>query len=73
MIKLLPNIGNFVIHQATQEWGKVIGYGHQLIEGVYHSTLKVQILSFPTRESFLTKEDIVSQWAELSQASAKSD
>lgn len=73
MIKQLPNIGDFVIHQPTQDWGKVIGYGHQLIEEVYHSTLKVQILSLSMKECFLTREDIVSQWADLSQFDEKTD
>lgn len=37
------NIGDSVRHQLTGQIGQVFGYGHEMVEGVYHATLKVQL------------------------------
>jgi hypothetical protein len=34
-------IGEFVLHEKTGHTGIVIGYGHQILGGVYETTLKV--------------------------------
>jgi hypothetical protein len=36
------NIGDYVRHQITGQIGQVIGYGHQILNGVYLTTLKVR-------------------------------
>lgn len=37
------NIGDYVRHQLTGQIGQVLGYGHEMVENVYHSTLKVRL------------------------------
>ncbi len=37
------NIGDYALHQITGQIGQVFGYGHQVIDGVYITTLKVRV------------------------------
>ena len=38
----MQNIGDFVIHRKTRRIGKVVGYGHQIVDAVYQPTLIVR-------------------------------
>ena len=62
----MQNIGDFVIHQETGLFGKVVGYGHQIVDAIYQPTLKVKVAGGSkdlSRERFA--EDISSAWQQL--------
>lgn len=40
----MQNIGDVVIHQKTRRIGKVVGYGHQIVDAVYQPTLIVRTI-----------------------------
>ncbi len=52
-----------VINEKTGQLGKVIGYGHEIINNVYTVTLKVLIVESvnPLNKLFVV-EDIISAW-----------
>ena len=57
------NIGDYAQHQITGQIGEVIGYGHQILHGVYLTTLKVQannLQGVDNYEKFI--EDVYSAW-----------
>lgn len=55
-------IGDFVSHQKGEHVGKVVGYGHQIIDGVYLPTLIVRLVEATalTQRGFI--EDLSSAW-----------
>lgn len=53
-------LNDYAQHQASGRIGKVIGFGHQMLDSVYLSTLKVRITEGSTGGSFL--EDVSSAW-----------
>lgn len=57
------SIGDYVLNQETGYLGKVVGYGHQIIDNVYTTTLKVLVDSAENsvKKGFLA-EDIYSAW-----------
>lgn len=59
------NVEDYAVHLVTGCIGKVIGYGHQMIDGAYLPTLKVRVTqgTETTVGSFV--EDIHSAWQEL--------
>jgi hypothetical protein len=61
------NIGDVVQHHETGQNGQVIGYGHQIVNGVYLSTLRVQILQ-PEIDRWQIKEDIYLAWTSVTAA-----
>ncbi|ARV60289.1 hypothetical protein BZZ01_18095 [Nostocales cyanobacterium HT-58-2] len=57
------NIGDYVQHQMTGQIGHVIGYGHQILQGVYLTTLKVRASNnqgIDNQSKFI--EDVYSEW-----------
>ncbi|MBW4568531.1 MAG: hypothetical protein KME31_11020 [Tolypothrix carrinoi HA7290-LM1] len=50
-----------VINQKTGQLGKVIGYGHQIINNVYTVTLKV-LVAEPAANKVLVVEDAIHAW-----------
>ncbi|QDL10197.1 hypothetical protein DP113_21840 [Brasilonema octagenarum UFV-E1] len=57
------NIGDYAQHQITGQIGQVIGYGHQILHGVYLTTLKVQannLQGVENQKKFI--EDVYSAW-----------
>lgn len=55
------NVGDYARHQSTGQTGQVVGYGHEIVDGVYLPTLKVQVVEAPGGErSFV--EDLASVW-----------
>ncbi len=55
-------IGDFVSHHKSEYVGKVFGYGHQIVDGVYLPTLIVRLVeaTAQARRGFI--EDLSSAW-----------
>jgi hypothetical protein len=63
------NIGDYVLNQKTGHLGKVIGYGHQILNDVYTTTLKVLVADAKnSRKKELVVEDVISEWTQGSPA-----
>lgn len=43
-------VGDCVQHQQSRCFGKVIGYGHQMLDGVFLPILKVRVFPVTTNE-----------------------
>ncbi len=58
-------IGDYALHQTTGNQGKVIAYGHQILDGVYLPTLRVEMVTdmATRRRTFL--EDVSQAWVLL--------
>lgn len=57
------NIGDYVFNQKTGCFGKVIGYGHQIVKNGYETTLKVLVVEDKTsNKQGLVEEDLYSTW-----------
>jgi hypothetical protein len=60
------HIGDYALHQKTGQIGKVFGYGHQLINGAYLTTLKVMIKKSQENGSYSRFiEDLHSTWIKV--------
>jgi hypothetical protein len=60
-------IDEFVKNQETGQLGKVIGYGHQIINNVYTVTLKVIVSETANSgKRVLVVEDEISAWSHCS-------
>lgn len=56
-------IGDNVLSQKTGHLGKVIGYGHEMVNGVYLPTIKVLIAEgLKLRRKAFVEEDLHSTW-----------
>ncbi|MEC4883993.1 MAG: hypothetical protein SAL70_22080 [Scytonema sp. PMC 1070.18] len=57
-------VGDIAIHQKTGELGTVIGYGHELVDNAYQTTLKVLISNQDDSDqtNSTVKEDLYSAW-----------
>lgn len=57
------SVGDCAIHQKTGESGVVIGYGHELVNNAYQTTLKVLVSNQnETNQTSSIKEDLYSEW-----------
>jgi hypothetical protein len=54
------NIGDRVQHKATGQIGTVIGYGHQIVNDFYLTTIIVRLLNPTETESIV--EDLYTDW-----------
>ena len=62
-------IGDYVFNQKTEHVRKVIGYGHQIHNGVYTPTLKVLVAqALNSRKKGFVEEDLHSMWAQWPEA-----
>jgi hypothetical protein len=62
-------IDEYVLNSQTGQLGKVIGYGHQIINNVYTVTLQVLITETANSQKRLfVLEDIISAWKPMSVA-----
>jgi hypothetical protein len=62
------NIGDYVFNQNTGHFGKVIGYGHQMLNSGYETTLKVLVVESETsNKRGFVQEDLYSAWVPRSQ------
>lgn len=61
------NIGEYVLNQKTGNIGKVIGYGHQILDSGYTTTLKVLVdRALASNRRGLVEEDLHSVWVKWS-------
>ena len=58
----MQNIGDFVIHRKTRRIGKVIGYGHQIVDAVYQPTLIVRNIKGMGLNRKKIVEDLTTAW-----------
>ncbi|MBD2460512.1 hypothetical protein H6G89_05585 [Oscillatoria sp. FACHB-1407] len=57
------NLDDYAVHQTTGYVGKVMGYGHQMLDGTYQPTLIVRLVKGAINQGgFL--EDIASAWVQ---------
>ena len=62
-------IGDYALHQKTGQIGQVFGYGHQLMDGIYLTTLKVRVSKNKgSRRYSRFMEDIHSRWVQAEAA-----
>lgn len=57
------DLGDCVVNLKTDNFGKVIGYGHKMSDNVYTTTLKVLVAQSETsgKRGFI-EEDLYSAW-----------
>ncbi|WNN89319.1 hypothetical protein [Gloeocapsopsis dulcis] len=55
-------IGDYVFNQNTGHIGKVIGYGYEIFNNVYTTTLKVLLTSDSNSDHKGVVEDLISNW-----------
>lgn len=57
------SIGEYVVSQKTGNLGKVIGYGHQMVDLAYMSTVKVLVdCAKDSCKRGFVEEDLASRW-----------
>ncbi len=56
------NVGDYVQNQRSKNLGKVIGYGHQILDSGFTKTLKVLVESSNSRQRGFVEEDLYSAW-----------
>ena len=61
-MKMMAKIGDVVLHKTTKQSGKVVGYGHQIVSGVYLPTLTVRVLEGTGINPGSFVEDLSSEW-----------
>lgn len=61
------NVGDYVLNQKTGNIGKVIGYGHQLLNEGYTTTLKVLVdYALTSSKRGIIEEDVYASWVRWS-------
>ncbi|WP_432812465.1 hypothetical protein [Pantanalinema sp. GBBB05] len=62
-MKIMFNVGEYVLNQNTGNIGKVIGYGHQILKEGYTTTLKVLVdQALTSGRRGIVEEDVYSSW-----------
>lgn len=62
------SIGDYVLNEHNQHLGKVIGYGHQILDSGYTTTLKVLVdHAEDSGRKGVVEEDLYSAWKLLSE------
>jgi hypothetical protein len=56
------NIGDYAQHQITGQIGQVIGYGHQMLNGVFLTTVTVRVTNPKEMGHSSFVEDVSSAW-----------
>lgn len=57
------SIGEYVLHKKTGRIGKVIGYGHEILNDVYTTTVQVLVdYAEATGKRRIVEEDLYSAW-----------
>lgn len=60
-VAIVFSLGEYVLHQKTGHIGKVVGYGHEILNDVYTTTLKVIVDSVgDSRKQGIVEEDLYS-------------
>jgi hypothetical protein len=63
--KLVFNLEDYARHQTSGCMGKVVGYGHKILDSVYLPTLKVQVVKDKELEQGAFLEDVSSAWVRV--------
>ncbi len=58
------SVGDSARNAKTGHFGKVVGYGHQMLNDVYQTTLKVLVVDAKGYVSRI-EEDLISAWEKL--------
>lgn len=61
------NQDDAVSHKMSGCVGKVVAYGHQIVDGTYQPTLRVRITDSLTTSQTMFVEDVVSLWERVEQ------
>lgn len=63
------NIGDYAHHRSSGNAGKVVAYGHQIVDGVYLPTLKVevQVVNESGKKTRIFIEDVFQEWMQVEQ------
>lgn len=56
------NLDDYVSHKLSGYLGKVVAYGHQMVDGAYVPTIRVRINSHLTTNQLMFVEDLVPLW-----------
>lgn len=57
------NVGDYVFNQKTGNLGKVIGYGHQMVNNAYISIVKLLVdCATDSRRREFIEEDLFTVW-----------
>lgn len=64
-------VEDYVLHQNTGKSGKVVGYGHQIVDGVYLPTLIVRIVDRNLNQQTGFFEDLSSKWTPLGELKSR--
>lgn len=60
---MMFNLGEYVLNQKTGNIGRVIGYGHQMLNEGYTTTLKVLVdQALDSGKRGVIEEDLYSAW-----------
>jgi hypothetical protein len=61
------NVGDYVLNPKTKHFGQVVGYGHQILNSGYETTLRVLVTESETcHKRALVEEDLYSVWVQWS-------
>lgn len=68
-MNIMLNIGDYAHHRSTGNVGKVVAYGHQIVDGVYLPTLKVevQVVNERGKKKRIFIEDVFQEWMQVEQ------
>jgi hypothetical protein len=64
-MKTILKIGDYVRHLSTGDLGRVVAYGHEVLDSVYLPTLKVEVFSNIKMNRRMFVEDVSSAWVSL--------
>lgn len=56
------NLDDYVSHKLSGYLGKVVAYGHQMVNGAYLPTIRVKIHNHLTTSQLMFVEDLVPLW-----------
>lgn len=61
------NLDDCVSHKMSGYIGKVVAYGHRMVNGAYHPTIRVKITHSLTTGQPMFVEDLASLWERVFQ------
>lgn len=60
--KLMFNLDDYVSHKLSGYIGKVVAYGHQMVDGAYQPTIRVKVTNHLTTSQTTFIEDLATLW-----------
>jgi len=63
------NLDDYVSHKLSGYLGKVVAYGHQMVDGAYLPTIRVRIYNQLTTSQLMFVEDLVPLWERVEKVS----